>query len=117
MAALCWLLYNWSLSEYVEMKNHVFSRSHIAHADLLVLNTSLDPMLASEISSLAVCSCAGDDYFWNHQSTSVHIQSVRGTFLLHLLFFVLPLFNVSSEVLKLYRMTSKHTFCCVFFLY
>lgn len=85
MAALCWLLHNWSLSEYVEMKNHVFSRSHIAHADLLELNTSLDRMLASEISSLAVCSCAGDDYFWNHQSTTTSNQSEGH--LLHLLFF------------------------------
>lgn len=115
MAALCWLLYNWSLSEYVEMKNHVFSRSHIAHADLLVLNTSLDRMLASEISSLAVCSCAGDDYFWNHQSTITSNQ-LEGHFCF-ICFFFLPLFNVSSEVLKLYRMTSKHTLCFFFFLY
>lgn len=38
-------------------------QSHTAHTDLLESNSSLDRMLASEQSSPAICSCAGDVCF------------------------------------------------------
>lgn len=51
-------------------------RSHVAQADLLEFNTSLDRMLASEISSPAVCSCAGDDYFWKKEWLQINQKKV-----------------------------------------